>query len=315
MARRLNVVPVSSVMNPLGACHRAGGTHPVPGTTVVHPRRSFGGGFACEVVPVSGAPLPPSGRRRGARPLEPPGARSDPAIFMPPGRGREVVVGNSGGGEGGDDSGDRTRQPQIQGRCPRRISMNNAVREAVGSEPLGTRLDDHGGAECLHEWREVRARHSMVPGFQQVNVPDDGGDAVLIAAASLEVRSQVRGVTERGHLRGVGDQICVADADFLVVFVRVHGDQLDIHVAQLDVRVVVVDVLNDGCTVRGCGPPRGGHHVVVAPLVVPQTRLVGDPVIGVFGGEDRLGMKRVDDVVCVIDMVGVRVRAQVERQV
>ena len=91
-------------------------------------------------------------------------------------------------------------------------------------------------------------------------------------------------MTERVHLRGVGDQICVADADFLVVFVRVHGDQLDIHIAQLDVRVVVVDVLNDGCTVRRCGPPRGGHHVVVAPLVVPQTRLVGDPGVGVFGG-------------------------------
>ena len=42
--------------------------------------------------------------------------------------------------------------------------------------------------------------HSMVPGFQQVDVPDDGGDAVLVAAASLEVRSQVRGVTERVHL-------------------------------------------------------------------------------------------------------------------
>ena len=109
----------------------------------------------------------------------------------------------------------------------------------------------------------------MVPGFQQVNVPDNGGDAILVTAPRLKVRRQVRRASKRAHFRRVGDQVRVAHADFLVVFVRVHGDQLDVHVAELDVRIVVVDVLHDGRAVRGCRPSRGGHHVVIAPLVVP----------------------------------------------
>ena len=110
----------------------------------------------------------------------------------------------------------------------------------------------------------------MVTGLEHVDVADDRGDAVLVAPASLEVGGQVGGVPEGAHLRGVRDEVRVAHTGSLVILGGVGGDDLNVHVAQCDVGVIVVDVLHDRCAVRALRPPCGGHHVVVAPLVVPQ---------------------------------------------
>ena len=155
----------------------------------------------------------------------------------------------------------------------------------------------------------------MVTSFEHVDVADDRGDAVLVAAASFEVGGQVRGVPEGAHLRGVRDEVRVAHTGPLVIFGGVSGDDLNIHVAQRDVGVVVVDVLHDRRAVRALRPLRGRHHVVVDPLVVPQAGLVRDPLVGVLGAENDLRAELPDDLVRVIDVVGVGVGAQVEREV
>ena len=80
-------------------------------------------------------------------------------------------------------------------------------------------------------------------------------------------------------------------------------------------RVVAVDFLHELGSVGLLRPLSSIHHVVVDPLVVPQTIGVGDPLVGVFGAEDDLRAELPDDIVRVVDVVGVGVRAQVEREV
>ena len=107
--------------------------------------------------------------------------------------------------------------------------------------------------------------------LEQVDMPNDRRDAVLVTATGLEVGGQVGGITECAHLRGICDEVCIANAGLLVVFSRIRGDNLDIHITQCDVSVVVVDVLHDRRAICALSPSRGRHHVVVDPLVVPQT--------------------------------------------
>ena len=111
----------------------------------------------------------------------------------------------------------------------------------------------------------------MVTGLEHVDMPNDRCDAVLVATVSLEVGGQVGGMPECTHLRGICDEVCIANTGLLVVFGRIRGDNLDIHITQRDVSVVVVDVLHDRRAIRALSPSRGHHHVVVDPLVVPQT--------------------------------------------
>ena len=79
--------------------------------------------------------------------------------------------------------------------------------------------------------------------------------------------------------------------------------------------VVAVDLLHELGSVGLLRPLGGVHHVVIDPLVVPQTIGVGDPLVGVFGAEDDLRAELPDDLVSVVDVVGVGMRAQVEREV
>ncbi len=110
--------------------------------------------------------------------------------------------------------------------------------------------------------------------------------AVLIAAASLEVRSQVLPWSDR---RTRSPSRC-RQSDLrlrtptLVVFVGSTGISWT-SIAQLDVRAVVVDVLNDGAPLRGSRPPRGGHHVVVALVTSHRCDLSHCQSSEVFGVE------------------------------
>ena len=155
----------------------------------------------------------------------------------------------------------------------------------------------------------------MVTSLEHVDMPNNRCDAVLVTTTGLEVGGQVGGMPECTHLRGICDEVCIANAGLLVVFSRIRGDNLDIHIAQRDVSVVVLDVLYDRRAVRALSPSRGRHHVVVDPLVVPQTRLIRDPRVGILGAENDLRVELSDDLVRVIDVVGVGVRAQVELEV
>ena len=193
--------------------------------------------------------------------------------------------------------------------------MNNALRQIVGDVPLRPRLGDHGGTQRLHEGRRVRGRQAMVTGLEQVDMPDDQCNAVLVTATRLEVGGQVGGMPKCTHLRGICDEVCVANAGLLIALFGIRGDNLDIHIAQRDVSVVVVDVLHDRRAIRTVSPSRGRHHVVVDPLVIPQTRLIRDPGVGILGAENDLRVELPDDLVGVVDVVGVGVRAQVESKV
>ena len=155
----------------------------------------------------------------------------------------------------------------------------------------------------------------MVTGLEHVDVPNNRSNTVLVTTTSLQVGGQVGGMPEGTHLRGICDEVRIAHAGLLVVFSRIRGDDLNIHITQRDVGVVVLDVLHDRGSVRTLSPSRGRHHVVVDPLVVPQAGLIRDPRIGILGAENDLRTELLDDLIRVVDVVGVGVRSQVEREV
>ena len=155
----------------------------------------------------------------------------------------------------------------------------------------------------------------MVTGLEHVDVPNNRSNTVLVTTTSLQVGGQIGGMPEGTHLRGICDEVRIAHAGLLVVFSRIRGDDLNIHITQGDVGVVVLDVLHDRGSVRALSPSRGRHHVVVDPLVVPQAGLIRDPRIGILGAENNLRTELLDDLIRVVDVVGVRMRSQVEREV
>ena len=159
-------------------------------------------------------------------------------------------------------------------------------------------------------------------GLEHVDFSDGSRDARLVAVVRdpvglgvHEVGGQEGGVSEGGDFRSPPHEVGVGCSRDLVLFFGVEGDQLHVHVAERDVGVVAVDVLDELGAVGCFGPVGGLDHVVVDPLVVPEAVGVGDPAVGVFGGEDDLGPETPDDVVGVVDVVGVGVGAQVEREV
>ena len=143
-------------------------------------------------------------------------------------------------------------------------------------------------------------------------------EAVVLAPVCLgvhEVGREEGAAPEGTHLRAPPHEVRIGGPLDLVRLLGVEGDQLDVHVTQLDVGVVAVDLLHELGSVGLLRPLSSIHHVVVDPLVVPQTIGVGDPLVGVFGAEDDLRTELPDDLVGIIDVVGVGVRAQVEREV
>ena len=158
--------------------------------------------------------------------------------------------------------------------------------------------------------------------LEQVDLADSLSNARLEAVVLAPVRLGVHevgreeGATPEGaHLRTPPHEVRIGRALHLVGFLGIEGDELDVHVTQLDVGVVAVDLLHELGSVGLLCPLCGVHHIVVDPLVVPQTIGVGDPLVGVFGAEDDLRAELPDDLVRVVDVVGVGVRAQVEREV
>ena len=241
---------------------------------------------------------------------------------MPPLGGGHVIGGDAGRVEGRHQGGDARAQPQFLHGDPGRRAVDDGIGEAVGTQLFRSGLHDHGGTQCLHEGGEVGAALAVVAGLKQVDVANGAGNAPLEAVVRHpvglgvhQVRGQERAVPVGADLRAPPHEVRVRGSLLLVILFGVEGDDLDIHVTQLHVRVIAVGVLDELRSVGIVRPLRGVDHVVVDPLVIPQPVRVRDPLVGVFGAEDHLGVELFDDVVGVVDVVGVSVRAQVERQV
>ena len=85
----------------------------------------------------------------------------------------------------------------------------------------------------------------MMASLEHVDVANNRGEAIFITAACFEIGGQIGGTPERAHLGRIRDEVCVAHPCLLVVFSGIRGENLDIHITQRDVSVVVMDVLHD----------------------------------------------------------------------
>ena len=153
--------------------------------------------------------------------------------------------------------------------------MNDGIGEAVGAEFLRSGLHDHRGTQRLHEGGEVGAALAVVTGLKQVDVTHCAGNTPLEAVVRHpvglgvhQVRGQERAAPESADLRTPPHEVRVRGPFLLVILFGVEGDDLDVHVTQLHVRVIAVGVLNELRSVGIVRPLRGVDHVVVDPLVV-----------------------------------------------
>ena len=101
-------------------------------------------------------------------------------------------------------------------------------------------------------------------GLEHVDFSDGSRDARLVAVVRdpvglgvHEVGGQEGGASEGGDFRSPPHEVGVGCSRDLVLFFGVEGDQLHVHVAERDVGVVAVDVLDELGAV-GCFGPVGG---------------------------------------------------------
>ena len=66
------------------------------------------------------------------------------------------------------------------------------------------------------------------------------------------------------------EQVRIANGMTLIGLLGIKGNELNVHVTELHVRVVVPYVLDDLRAVAALCPGGGGNHAVIDPLIVPE---------------------------------------------
>ena len=110
----------------------------------------------------------------------------------------------------------------------------------------------------------------MVPRLEHVNMPNDGRYPILEVPLDFEVSGEECAVPEGGDNAPPAEQVRIANGVTLIGLLGIKGNELDVHVAELHVRVVVPYMLDELRAVAALRPGGGGNHAVIDPLVVPE---------------------------------------------
>jgi len=109
-----------------------------------------------------------------------------------------------------------------------------------------------------------------MPRLEHVNVPNDGRYPILEVPLDFEVSGEECAVPEGRDDTPPAEQVRIANGVALIGLLGIKGNELNVHVTKLHVRVVVPYVLDELRAVAALRPGRGGNHAVIDPLIVPE---------------------------------------------
>ena len=109
-----------------------------------------------------------------------------------------------------------------------------------------------------------------MPRLEHVNMPNDGRYPILEVPLDFEVGGEECAVPVGRDDAPPAEQVRIANGVTLIGLLGIKGNELNVHVAELHVRVVVPYVLDELRAVAALCPGGGGNHAVIDPLVVPE---------------------------------------------
>ena len=109
-----------------------------------------------------------------------------------------------------------------------------------------------------------------MPRLEHVNVPNDGRYPILEVPLDFEVSGEECAVPEGRDDTPPAEQVRIANGMTPIGLLGIKGNELNVHVTKLHVRVVVPYVLDELRAVAALRPGRGGNHAVIDPLIVPE---------------------------------------------